>query len=89
MSQQRIRNAEIAFAGASRGRPGVMVIGGTGSVGLGRNAAGFALREAIGTLKRDGNTKALKDRMLSGKEYNEVLGIAEVQAWEKQYLMGR
>lgn len=57
--------------------------------GLGRNAAGFALREAIGTLKRDGNTKALKDRMLSGKEYNEVLGIAEVEAWEKQYLMGR
>ena len=57
--------------------------------GLARNAAGFALREAMGTLKRDGNTKALKDRMLSGKEYNEVLGIAEVEAWEKQFLMGR
>ena len=57
--------------------------------GLGRNAAGFALREAMGTLKRDGNTKALKDRMLSGKEYNEVLGIAEVEAWEKQFLMAR
>jgi 2,3-dimethylmalate lyase len=54
--------------------------------GLGRNAAGFALREAIGTLKRDGSTKAVRDRMLSLKEYNEVLGLADVEAWEQQYL---
>ncbi len=57
--------------------------------GLGRNAAGFALREAIGTLKRDGNTKAMRDRMLSLKEYNEVLGLAEVEDWEKKYLNAR
>ena len=54
--------------------------------GLGRNAAGFALREAIGALKRDGNTKAVRDRMLSLKEYNAVLGLAEVEDWEQRFL---
>ena len=54
--------------------------------GLGRNAAGFALREAVGMLKRDGNTRALSHRMLSGKEYNEVLGIADVETWEQRYM---
>jgi N-acetylglucosamine kinase-like BadF-type ATPase len=37
-------DAEIAFLGASGGGPGVMVIGGTGSVALGRNAAGETAR---------------------------------------------
>jgi N-acetylglucosamine kinase-like BadF-type ATPase len=37
-------DAEIAFAGASAGGPGVMVIAGTGSVALGRNAAGKSAR---------------------------------------------
>lgn len=37
-------DAEIAFFGASAGRPGVMVIGGTGSVALGRNTAGETAR---------------------------------------------
>ena len=55
--------------------------------GLGRNAAGFALREAVGALKRDGHTKAVRDRMLSLQEYNEVLGLADVEAWEQQYLL--
>jgi len=54
--------------------------------GLGRNAAGYALREAVGALKRDGNTKAVRDRMLSLKEYNEVLGLSDVEDWEKQFL---
>lgn len=54
--------------------------------GLGRNAAGFALREAIGALKRDGSTAAVRDRMLSLQEYNGVLGLSEVELWEKQYL---
>ncbi|HEY6102703.1 MAG TPA: BadF/BadG/BcrA/BcrD ATPase family protein [bacterium] len=37
-------DAEIAFFGASAGRPGVMVIGGTGAVALGRNSAGETAR---------------------------------------------
>jgi glucosamine kinase len=37
-------DAEIAFSGASGGGPGVMVIGGTGSAALGRNAAGETAR---------------------------------------------
>ena len=37
-------DAEIAFFGASGGGPGVMVIAGTGSVALGRNASGRFVR---------------------------------------------
>ncbi|HEU5299774.1 MAG TPA: BadF/BadG/BcrA/BcrD ATPase family protein [bacterium] len=37
-------DAEIAFLGAGGGRPGVMVIAGTGSVALGRSAAGMTAR---------------------------------------------
>ena len=54
--------------------------------GLARNAAGFAIREAVNALKRDGNTKAVSDRMLTMKEYNQVLELADVEAWEKKYL---
>ena len=48
--------------------------------------AGFAVREALGALKRDGSTRALSGRMLTMKEYNEVIGLADVEAWEKRYL---
>ena len=54
--------------------------------GLGRNAAGFGMREALGTLKRDGTTKKARERMLTFREYNEVLGLSDVEAWEKKYL---
>jgi 2-methylisocitrate lyase-like PEP mutase family enzyme len=54
--------------------------------GLARNAAGFAIREAVNALKRDGNTKSVRDRMLTMKEYNEVLELADVEEWEKKYL---
>ena len=55
--------------------------------GLARNAAGFAIRAALGALKRDGNTKSMRDRMLTMQEYNEALGLADVEAWErKMYL---
>jgi 2-methylisocitrate lyase-like PEP mutase family enzyme len=52
--------------------------------GLGRNAAGYGIREALGVLKRDGNTKNGRERMLSFKEYNEVLGLSDVENWEKK-----
>ena len=54
--------------------------------GLERAAAGFAVREALALLKKDGNTGALRDRMLSLKEYNEALKLDEVEEWEKKYL---
>ncbi len=57
--------------------------------GLGRNAAGFALREAVGALKRDGSTHAVRDRMLSLKEYNDVLGLGDVEVWENKFLLGK
>jgi len=57
--------------------------------GLARNAAGFAIKNALGTLKRDGNTAAVRDRMLSLKEYNEVLGLDGVEQWEKRFLLNR
>ena len=49
----------------------------------------FAMREALGALKRDGSLNAVRSRMLSLKEYNEVLGLADVEAWEKRYLLDR
>jgi 2-methylisocitrate lyase-like PEP mutase family enzyme len=54
--------------------------------GLERYAAGFAVREALVTLKRDGTTRAVRDRMLTMPEYNRVLGLAEVEEWERKYL---
>ena len=57
--------------------------------GLARAAAGFAIREALAALKRDGNTMALRERMLDLKQYNEVIGLAGVEEWEKKYLQSR
>ena len=57
--------------------------------GLERYAAGFAIREALGALKRDGSTRAVRDRMLSMQEYNQALDIADVEDWEKKYLLSR
>lgn len=57
--------------------------------GLGRYAAGFAIREALATLKRDGNTRAVRERMLTMKEYNEILSLPEIEEWERKYLSSR
>ena len=54
--------------------------------GLERAVAGFAIREALSGLKRDGNMKSVRGRMLSLKEYNEALKLDEVEQWEKKYL---
>jgi carboxyvinyl-carboxyphosphonate phosphorylmutase len=55
--------------------------------GLGRYAAGFGIRDALGTLKRDGTTKKARERMLTFREYNEVLGLSVVEEWEKRFLL--
>jgi 2-methylisocitrate lyase-like PEP mutase family enzyme len=54
--------------------------------GLERAAAGYAIREALAALKKDGNTKKARDRMLTLREYNQVLKLAEVEEWENKYL---
>ena len=54
--------------------------------GLGRYAAGFAIREALHVLKRDGDINVLSDRMLTMQQYNEVLGAGEFADWERKYL---
>jgi 2-methylisocitrate lyase-like PEP mutase family enzyme len=55
--------------------------------GLARYAAGYGIREALGALKRDGTTRAARERMLTFKEYNAALGISDVEEWEKRFLM--
>ena len=57
--------------------------------GLARNAAGFAIREVLGTLKRDGNTRAMRERMLTMQEYNVALDLGSVEQWEKQFMANR
>ncbi|MBI2293505.1 MAG: oxaloacetate decarboxylase [Betaproteobacteria bacterium] len=54
--------------------------------GLARGAAGFAIREALGALKRDGNTRAVRSRMLGIQEYNQALGLPDIEQWEQKYL---
>jgi 2-methylisocitrate lyase-like PEP mutase family enzyme len=55
--------------------------------GLGRYVAGFAIREALKVLKRDGNTRKARNRMLTFKEYNEALKLSEIEEWERKYLL--
>jgi 2-methylisocitrate lyase-like PEP mutase family enzyme len=57
--------------------------------GLARYAAGFGIREALGVLKRDGSTKKTRERMLDFREYNETLGLADVEEWERRFLQRR
>jgi 2-methylisocitrate lyase-like PEP mutase family enzyme len=54
--------------------------------GLARAAAGYAIAEALQGLKRDGNLKAMRGRMLGLKAYNDALKLAEIEAWERKYL---
>ncbi len=54
--------------------------------GIGRYAAGFGIRDALGILRRDGSTKNARDRMLTFAEYNDVLGLRDVEDWESKFL---
>lgn len=54
--------------------------------GIERAVAGYAVREALSALKKDGHTRAVRHRMLSIREYNDVLGLAEVEQWEQKFL---
>lgn len=50
-----------------------------------RNALGYAMRDALQHLKRDGSTAAVRPRMLTAKEYNDCLGLPEVEQWEARF----
>jgi 2-methylisocitrate lyase-like PEP mutase family enzyme len=50
-----------------------------------RNALGYAMRDALGHLRDDGSTAAMRSRMLSSAEYNDVLGLPEVEGWEQRF----
>jgi 2-methylisocitrate lyase-like PEP mutase family enzyme len=53
--------------------------------GMIRSAVGFAMQQALASLKRDGSTVAVRERMISLKDYSEVLGLSEVEQWEKRF----
>ena len=40
----------------------------------------------FGVLKRDGNTKKGREQMLTFRDYNEVLGLKDVEEWETRCL---
>ena len=50
-----------------------------------RSATGFAMREALQHLSQSGSTALMQKRMLSSDEYNQALGLAEVEAWELRF----
>lgn len=50
-----------------------------------RTSLGFTMREALGHLKTDGHTGAMRERMLTSAEYNEYLGLSEVERWEERF----
>jgi 2-methylisocitrate lyase-like PEP mutase family enzyme len=50
-----------------------------------RTSLGFAMREALGHLRDDGHTGAMRSRMLSSAEYNTYLGLSEVEEWEERF----
>ena len=55
--------------------------------GLARYAAGFAIREALALLKRDGSTREARARMLNFRDYNEALKLPDVEEWERRFLL--
>ncbi|MBC7600798.1 MAG: isocitrate lyase/phosphoenolpyruvate mutase family protein, partial [Polaromonas sp.] len=50
-----------------------------------RSAVGFAMRSALQHLQQDGSTTAVRTSMLSSKEYNDTLGLPEVEQWELSF----
>src|SRR5260221_310591 len=52
--------------------------------GLERYAAGYAIRDALGALKRDGSTRAVRERMLSMHGYNQALDIDDIDDLAQQ-----
>lgn len=47
-------------------------------------ATAGAVRDALGALRRDGNTQAVLDRMIPFAEFNALVGLPEVQRLERE-----
>ncbi|MBI3126992.1 MAG: isocitrate lyase/PEP mutase family protein [Candidatus Tectomicrobia bacterium] len=45
-----------------------------------------AVTDALRILKKESSTLAAKDRLASFRDYNQALGIEEINAWEEKYL---
>ena len=50
-----------------------------------RSSVGFAMRGALQHLKQDGTTAAARASMLSSSEYNDCLGLPEIEQWELRF----
>lgn len=53
--------------------------------GMARGVFGFALTEALSHLQGAGNMAGYENKMFSSAQYNEALGLSEVEAWEKRF----
>ena len=47
-------------------------------------AVAYVLRELYGQLKRDGNTRAMRDRLVGFSEFNEIVGLGRFLAREER-----
>jgi len=56
---------------------------------LARGVFGFAMQAALEHLKEQQSLNAYGSQMFSSTQYNQSLGLDEIQAWENQVLEGR
>jgi carboxyvinyl-carboxyphosphonate phosphorylmutase len=47
-----------------------------------------AMMELMDELKTTGSTKSQVDKMISFKEFNDLIGLPKIREWEKKYLRG-
>lgn len=52
---------------------------------LARGVFGHAMTEALSHLRGHGNIAGYADRMFSSAQYNDALGLAEIEAWESRF----
>lgn len=53
---------------------------------LARGIFGYALSQALNSLKEYENLQLLQNQMWSGKEYNTALGLTAMEDWEKKFV---
>lgn len=52
---------------------------------LARGVFGFAMSQALNSLKENDNLQSIQNQIWSGKEYNAALGLAALEDWEKKF----
>ena len=45
-----------------------------------------AVNDVLRILKEEDSTRSARDMMATFQEYNDALGISEIQTWEREYL---